>query len=285
MRGGKETHNWLVTVGTNSLPRKRGRERHRGAVCAFRPCVLLKDRRKEYPADTMLLAPKRRYALVRNSFSRASMDTTIRVVLANHHPMIRSNLRLLLERQSAVRVVGEAADGREAVFLTERRHPAVVLLDIQLPLLSGIAAAREISSIKPDPGIIFVTALVDQEYVCEAFKAGARGYVLADLAHMDLVSAIQMVASGGRFLSPAISRKLIEGSMTNSGDSGLSEYERQLCCLLAAGYDQQAIAILLNSTASRVWADYQGVTGTLERTRVPQVVLDSIHGNHHLAGK
>jgi DNA-binding NarL/FixJ family response regulator len=94
-----------------------------------------------------------------------------------------------------------------------------------------------------------------------------------------------VVASRGRFLSPAISRKLIEGSTTKSSDSGLSEYQRQLCCLLAAGYDQQAIAILLNSTASRVWADYQGVTDTLQRTRVPQVLMDSIHRNHDLAGK
>jgi DNA-binding NarL/FixJ family response regulator len=128
------------------------------------------------------------------------MDTTISVVLANHHSMIRNNLRLLLERQSAVRVIGEAADGPEAAFLTERRHPAAVLLDIQLPLLSGIATAREISSKKPDSGIIFVSALVDQEYVCEAFKAGARGYVLTNLAHMDLISATQVVEGGADFL-------------------------------------------------------------------------------------
>jgi DNA-binding NarL/FixJ family response regulator len=213
------------------------------------------------------------------------MDTTIRVVLANHHPMIRSNLRLLLESQSTIRVTGEASDGREAVFMAECRRPDVVLLDIKLPLLNGIAAAREISIAKPYMGIIFVTPLVDQEYVYAAFKAGARGYVLADIAHTDLISAVHVIASGGRFLSPEISRKLIAASTADPSESRLSEYEREMCCLLAAGYDQQAIALLLNSTVARVRAEYQSVTDTLQRTRVPLVIMDSIQRNHHLAGK
>lgn len=185
------------------------------------------------------------------------MEKLIRIVLANPHPIIRSDLRLLLERQPAFRVMGEAANGREAVILAEYRHPDIVLLDMKLPLLSGIAAVREIASKKPGVRMIFVTALADQEYVAEAFKAGAHGYVLEDAVQTDLVSAVHVVTRGGSFLSPAITAKLIEEFAAN--DSSVSEYEKQLCCLLAAGYDECDIASRLNSTASQVWADYQNI--------------------------
>jgi len=133
------------------------------------------------------------------------MEKPIRIVLANHHPIIRSDLRLLLERQPAFRVIGEAASGREAVVLVEYRRPEVVLLDIKLPNVNGIAAAREISLKQPSVGIVFVNALTDQEYVTEAFKAGARGYVFAYDAQTDLISAVHVVAGGGSFVSPSIS--------------------------------------------------------------------------------
>jgi DNA-binding NarL/FixJ family response regulator len=214
------------------------------------------------------------------------MEKSIRIVLANHHPIIRSDLRLLLERQPAFRVTGEAANGREAVVLAEYRSPDVVLLDIKLPQLSGIAAAREITSKKPGVGVIFATALTDQEYVSEAFRAGARGYVLADAVQVDLISAVQVVGRGGSFLSPAISAKLIEEfATTNSSDFTVSDYEKQLCCLLAAGYGEQDIATRLNSMASRIRADYQNVIDTLERLSVPKVVVDSIQGNHHIVAE
>ncbi len=127
-----------------------------------------------------------------------------RILLCNDHPIVRCGLRLLLERESAFRVIGEAANGREAVLLADHTHPDIILLDVNLPHINGIAAAREICSKDSKPGIIFVTEHLDQEYVSEAFKAGARGYVLADSAQSDLIRAIQVVATGGRFLSPSI---------------------------------------------------------------------------------
>lgn len=129
----------------------------------------------------------------------------IRVLVCNHHPIVRSGLRLLLEREPEIRVIGEAANGREAVALTEFRHPEVVVLDVQLPHRSGITSAREISTKAANVGIVFVSEYTDQEYITEAFKAGARGYVRADSAQSDLIRAIQVVATGGRFLSPSIS--------------------------------------------------------------------------------
>ena len=156
----------------------------------------------------------------------------IRIVLANHHPIIRSNLRLLIERESAFRVIGEAADGREAVALVEYRRPDVVLLDVQLPPLNGISTAREIASKRPSErhgvGIIFVTVLTDQEYVSEALRAGARGYVLEDAASADLFRGIRAVAGGGSFLSPAIGQKLLEEHLAKRPGNGLiSEHEKQ----------------------------------------------------------
>ena len=129
----------------------------------------------------------------------------IRVLLCNHHPIVRSGLRALLEREPEIRVVGEAANGREAVALTEYRHPDVVLVDVQLPQTTGMLAAREIAAKAQNVGVVFIGEHVDEEYVTEAFKAGARGYVLADAAQSELIRAIQIVASGGRFLSPSIS--------------------------------------------------------------------------------
>lgn len=152
----------------------------------------------------------------------------IRIVLANHHPIIRSNLRLLLEREPAFRVIGEAADGREAVALAEYRRPDVVLLDVQLPPVNGISTAREMASKHRGFGIIFVTVLTDQEYVSEALRAGARGYVLEDAAATDLCRAIRAVAGGGSFLSPAIGQKLLEEHLAKRpGDGVISEHEKQ----------------------------------------------------------
>lgn len=214
------------------------------------------------------------------------MENSIRIVLANHHPIIRSDLRLLIERQPGFRVIGEAANGREAVVLAEYRRPDVVLLDIKLPHVNGIVAAREISSNKPDLGIVFVSGLADHEYVSAAFKAGARGYVLANAAQTDLIAGIQVVATGGSFLSPVISAKLIDEYVTkNSSDWAVSEYERQICCFLAAGYGEQDIAARFNSTASRVRVDCQNVADTIKRMDLPQVIVDSIRGNYHPAEK
>jgi DNA-binding NarL/FixJ family response regulator len=141
----------------------------------------------------------------------------IRIVLANRHPIIRSNLRLLLEREPAFRVIGEAADGREAVALVEYRRPDIVVLDVQLPPLNGITTARDILSKRRECGIVFVTVLTDQEYVSEALSAGARGYVLEDAAPADLFRAVQVVSGGGNFLSPAISQKLM--GCQNAGET------------------------------------------------------------------
>lgn len=132
----------------------------------------------------------------------------IHLVLANHHPIVRTTLRGILEKEPGVEIVGEAANGREAVVLADYRRPDIVLLDIHLPLVNGIPAALEILSRSPKTGIIIVSGLADEEYVIEAFKAGARGYVRADSAQTDLIPAVRAIFQGQSYVSPSIASPL-----------------------------------------------------------------------------
>jgi DNA-binding NarL/FixJ family response regulator len=129
----------------------------------------------------------------------------IRVLLCHQHPLFRSSLRTLLESESKVRIIGEAANGREALILAEYCSPDIVVMDVKFAQPTGIGAARMIASKLSNAGIIFVGVDADAEYVSEAFKAGARGYVLADSAPSELLPAIEVVADGGCFLSATLS--------------------------------------------------------------------------------
>jgi DNA-binding NarL/FixJ family response regulator len=142
------------------------------------------------------------------SAKRFSSMQVIRVVIVNDHPIVRSNLRLLLERESDVRVIGEAANGREAVLLAEYQKPDIVLLDAKLQEMSGVQTAREMLKKNPALNIVFISALTADEYVIEALKLGAHGYVTGDSAQSDLVPAVRAAAKGERFLSPAIAEQL-----------------------------------------------------------------------------
>jgi DNA-binding NarL/FixJ family response regulator len=131
----------------------------------------------------------------------------IRILLANHQPIIRSELRFLLEREVDFDIVAEAADGKEAIILAEYKRPSVALLEIQLPQMNGIALAKELLSKGHSPKVIFVSSLIDVGYVMQAFRAGARGYVHSDSAATDLAPAIRTIAADRLFVSPIICDK------------------------------------------------------------------------------
>ncbi len=207
----------------------------------------------------------------------------IRILLANHHPIIRSSLRSLLEREPEFRVIAEAANGREAVVLANYKHPEIILLEVALPHLNGIAAAREIAMRDGLSKTVFVTAHTDECYVGEAFRAGARGYVMADAAPADLVPAIHAVANGRLFLSPAMSRHFLGGPAQRwAGEGAFSEYQKELCCLLAAGYDRREMALRLQKDILQLQADFQTVNDALDHLRVPEVLVKSIRENQRL---
>src|SRR6476646_5893936 len=129
----------------------------------------------------------------------------IRVLVADDHTVIRSGLRHLIERQSDLQVVGEAADGREALDLAQALRPDIAILDITMPKLNGIDAGKEMIAHLPNVGIIILSMHSDEAYVLKALRGGARGYLLKDSAESDIINAIRAVGSGKAYFSPEIS--------------------------------------------------------------------------------
>lgn len=195
----------------------------------------------------------------------------IRILLANHQPIMRSGLRLLLEQESDFKVVAEAANGREAIVLSEYRQPHVALLEMKLPLVNGISAARELSVRARSTEVLFVTSETDEAYVQEAFKAGAKGYVDADHSATDLIRGIRFVAKGRAFLSPTISSRLFLHLLTKGR---ISELESDSWRLLAAGYDYDEIAGVLNVPLEAVTGVTQGAASSLCRKTLPKVLTE-----------
>lgn len=201
----------------------------------------------------------------------------VRILLANHHPIIRSSLRILLERQSGFQVIGEAADGREAVTLVEYRRPEIVLLDVTLPRLTGLSAAREIVSKNGSTGILFVTTQTDEAYVVEAVKAGARGYVASGESSSDLVPAIEVVLAGGHFLSPEISDQLLADYLKkHAATVTWPERQQKLFSLLAQGRSDDEIALHFHSNAGNVRSDREKIKRALQELEMPETIVNWI---------
>ena len=176
-----------------------------------------------------------------------------RIVLADDHTIVRKGLRLLLENVPEFEVVADAADGRRAVALVEEHHPDVIVMDIAMPLLNGIEAARQISSRSPHAAIVFLSMHSDEAYVIKALKAGARAYLLKDSAENDLIDAVKAVTAGKSFFSPAIRKVLAEDYMRQMQEHGvedsfelLTTREREILQLLAEGKSNKEVAGLLN---------------------------------------
>jgi DNA-binding NarL/FixJ family response regulator len=177
----------------------------------------------------------------------------IRILLADDHTVIRKGLRLLLESQPGFKVIGEAADGRETVAQAEAHQPDVVVLDVAMPTLNGIEAARQISAKLPQTAIVFLSMHSDESYVLKALKSGAKAYLLKDSAEYDLINAIRAVSEGKAFFSPAISKMLMEEYMRQMQEREvedsydlLTTREREVLQLLAEGKTNKEVAQILN---------------------------------------
>ena len=177
----------------------------------------------------------------------------LRILLADDHTVVRAGLRSLLERQPDLEVVGEAEDGRKAVELAVSLAPDVVVMDIGMPTLNGIEAARQISNKRSATAIVILSMHSDEAYVMRAMKAGARAYLLKDSAEADLIRAIQAVSRGKSFFSPKISRVLAEDYVRLLEQKGaedtyelLTTREREILQLLAEGKTNKEVATLLN---------------------------------------
>lgn len=177
----------------------------------------------------------------------------IRILLADDHTVVRKGLRLLLEGQSDFSVIADAADGREAVALAEQTEPDVVVMDVAMPVLNGIEAARQICAKLPKTSIVFLSMHSDEAYVLKALKVGARGYLLKDSAESDLITAIRAVQGGKAFFSPAVSKLLVEDYVRQMEERHvedsyelLTTREREILQLLAEGKANKDVAGILN---------------------------------------
>ena len=169
----------------------------------------------------------------------------INVVLVDDHAVVRSGLRLLLDNQDDIEVVGEAGNAKDAIFRARALKPDVILLDVMLPGESGIDVLPNLLKESPDTKVLVLSMQDDPSYVREAFAAGASGYVLKEAADEEVVSAVRDIAAGGSYVHPTLGARMIAAEAQERADAEadpLSEREREVLRLLALGHTNQEIA-------------------------------------------
>jgi two-component system, NarL family, response regulator NreC len=204
-------------------------------------------------------------------------------MLADDHTVMRSGLRLLLERQSDFTVVAEAEDGREAVALAETQRPEVAVMDVAMPMLNGIEATRQMVAKCPHLAVVMLSMHSDESYVLRALKAGARGYLLKDSAEADLIRAVRAVSTGRSFFSPAISRMLLEDHIRELRQKGkedtyetLTTREREVLQLIAEGHANKEISTILNLSLYTVETHRTHILQKLDLHSVPELILYAV---------
>jgi DNA-binding NarL/FixJ family response regulator len=182
---------------------------------------------------------------------------TLRVILADDHTLVRAGLRSLVEQLKDVSVVAEANDGHEVLAAAAIHHPDVVLMDITMPGMNGFEAALRLKKEHPQVKIIILSMHASEEYVLQALRAGASGYLVKDSAPLELALALQSVARGETYLSPPISRQVVESYMQRVGQADeplalLTGRQREILQLIAEGSSTKEIARKLNLSVKTV---------------------------------
>lgn len=201
------------------------------------------------------------------------------VLIADDQRMLRAGLRSLLEREDDIEVVGEAGDGEEAIAESLRLRPDLVLMDVRMPVLDGIAATARLTAREGSPRIVILTTFDLDEYVFQALRAGASGFMLKDASAEELAAAVRTVGAGEAMLAPAVTRRVIEAFARTpepvdaeaAGD--LSPRERQVLVLLAAGASNAQIAAELVVSEATAKTHVSNVLAKLRlRDRVQAVI-------------
>jgi DNA-binding NarL/FixJ family response regulator len=208
----------------------------------------------------------------------AQVAETIRILLADDHHVLRQGLAQALDAQPDMQVVAQAGDGREAVELALEHKPAVALLDINMPEMDGVEASRRISATLPETGVIILTMYRRDDYVFEAIKAGARGYLLKEAELEELIAAVRAVARGEAFIDPAIAgRVLAEVRPSQPAKQApppkLAERDIEILRLLAQGLSNQEIAGQLSISEKTVRNRLSGIFRQLHLENRTQAAL------------
>jgi DNA-binding NarL/FixJ family response regulator len=181
----------------------------------------------------------------------------MRILLADNHTLVRAGIRSLLEALPGVHVVGEAADGREALTMTKERQPDVVFMDIAMEGMNGLEATRRVVKNHPRTRVIILSIHCNEEYVSQALRAGASGYMLKDAAPAELEIAINAVGNGATYLSPTVSRRVVDDYLRRVGANAmpmetLTPRQREVLQLVAEGCSTKEIARKLDVSIKTV---------------------------------
>ena len=207
----------------------------------------------------------------------------LRILLGDDHTLFRQGLRRIIEEHPDWEVVGETGDGREAVKAAAALEPDVALLDINMPLLNGIDATRQIVRHGPRTRVLIVSMHANEAFVTRALQAGATGYLLKDSADTDLVAGINAVAAGKSFFSPSVARVMLDDYVRHLASKGivdrydsLSEREREIFQLIAEGHSNKEVAELLSISPTTVETHRAHILEKLNVHNTAELVLYAV---------
>ncbi|GHO42443.1 response regulator [Ktedonospora formicarum] len=201
----------------------------------------------------------------------------IRVLIADDHSVVREGLRMFLSRDPEIAIVGEAEDGEEAVRQAMEMRPDVVLMDVLMPVMDGIAATAALRRALPETEIIALTSVLEGATVVDAIKAGAIGYLLKDTQAQELRKVIKEAASGQVHLSPKVSASLVRQVQALPPAESLTEREKDVLCLLAQGKANKEIANHLQIVEDTVKVHVRHILAKLHVQSRTQAVLCALH--------
>ncbi|HYP14758.1 MAG TPA: response regulator transcription factor [Bryobacteraceae bacterium] len=207
----------------------------------------------------------------------------VSILLADDHSIVRKGLKSALEDDPTYTVVGEAANGREAVRLAEVLHPAVAIIDIGMPQLNGIEATSQIYKVSPSTRVVILSMHSDETYILRALTAGAKAYLLKDTAENDLLAALRAVVQGKSYFSPAIAKTLLEDYVRFLKQRGLqdsydllTDREKEVLQLLAEGRSNKEVASVLGVGVSTVETHRMNLMGKLNLHSTAEIVLYAV---------
>ena len=207
----------------------------------------------------------------------------LRILLADDHTLVRQGLRRILEEEPEWEVVAEAHDGREAVLQTVELKPDVAILDIAMPNLNGTEATRQIVRRAPEVQVLVLSMHMDENYVLQTLRAGARGYLLKDSVDTDLIRAVTAVSEGKSFFSPAVAKMMLDDYIRHLEQQGvtdryelLSEREREVFQLIAEGHSNKEIAHILTLSVSTVETHRARIMEKLDLHSTAEIILYAV---------